>query len=379
MKTAHKRTSFVITVILLLTALFPVSAFAADKIAADQPGSLAIHFKWLDEAIHDAEFRIYKVAVLDEYAHMTLTDTFYPYRSSVNGLNSLDNIESQSEWAELAETLKSIVQRDQMIPFVIGKTDKDGHLLFSDLRPGLYLVVGSRTSVGNYIYTVNPFFAFLPGYDYENDAWTYDYDIQVEMKSSRRQIPSENDTITRKVLKIWDDKGHEESRPKEIIVQLLRDNQIYDTVILNEKNNWRYSWTDLDPKYEWLVVEKEIPADYTAIMTQIGITFVITNTRPEYPPPPDNPPPDNPPPDNPPQNTSSLISLPRITLPRITPTDTSPADTLYLLPQTGMLWWPVPLLLCAGFLFIITGVIRSRKAESRKTKNESRNVTDNEQ
>lgn len=31
------------------------------------------------------------------------------------------------------------------------------------------------------------------------------------------------------------------------------------------------------------------------------------------------------------------------------------------LPQTGVLWWPVPTLLCAGFIFVMIGVIRRRK------------------
>ena len=32
-----------------------------------------------------------------------------------------------------------------------------------------------------------------------------------------------------------------------------------------------------------------------------------------------------------------------------------------ILPQTGMLWWPVPVLLCAGLLSLLIGVMRRRR------------------
>ena len=79
------------------------------------------------------------------------------------------------------------------------------------------------------------------------------------------------------MLKVWDDKGNETERPREIIVQLLKDGKVYDTVTLNKDNNWRYTWASLDDRYEWLVTEKE-PSGYTVKTELRGITFVITNT-----------------------------------------------------------------------------------------------------
>jgi LPXTG-motif cell wall-anchored protein len=31
------------------------------------------------------------------------------------------------------------------------------------------------------------------------------------------------------------------------------------------------------------------------------------------------------------------------------------------LPQTGQLWWPIPMLVCAGLLLIIIGLLRRRR------------------
>ena len=35
------------------------------------------------------------------------------------------------------------------------------------------------------------------------------------------------------------------------------------------------------------------------------------------------------------------------------------------LPQTGQLWWPVPLLIAAGIAFILTGALRRRAGKNR--------------
>ena len=72
-------------------------------------------------------------------------------------------------------------------------------------------------------------------------------------------------------------------------------------------------------------------------VTREGITFVVTNTYDEDVP--DEPTPISPSePDEPEPN----------------------------LPQTGQLWWPVPLLICAGLLFVIVGLVRRRGIDDDK-------------
>ena len=68
---------------------------------------------------------------------------------------------------------------------------------------------------------------------------------------------------------------------------------------------------------------------YTVSITREGVTFVVTNTY--VPETPNTPPPTEPgKPDQP------------------------------SLPQTGQLWWPVPLLLVGGLLLVVIGLIRRR-------------------
>lgn len=133
---------------------------------------------------------------------------------------------------------------------------------------------------------------------------------------------------------MWNDDRHENQRPKEIIVQLLRDGKVYDMVTLNKDNNWRYTWSGLGSSYTWTVVEKE-NSGYTVQVERDGITFVITNTYVPEEPEPTEP---------------------------TEPTPTKPTNpTKPNLPQTGQLWWPVPVLLIAGLLFVILGLIRRRR------------------
>ena len=98
-----------------------------------------------------------------------------------------------------------------------------------------------------------------------------------------------------------------------------------------------------------------------------GITFVMTNTlkeaekpdEPEKPGEPEQEIPDQPTPGGPGEVPPGEPEAP-MTLPD-TPVPTGPA-----LPQTGQLWWPVPLLICAGLLFVVIGLVRRRESGGEK-------------
>lgn len=53
---------------------------------------------------------------------------------------------------------------------------------------------------------------------------------------------------------------------------------------------------------------------------------------------------------------------PPVPTPTPTPTPTPPPN----LPQTGQLWWPVPLLAGIGLIFLIIGLIRKKGTPSKK-------------
>lgn len=271
-----KKLSALLMTILLVAALLPTTASAAGKILTDQPTSLTINYMDSSKAISNARFSLYKVADVDEYACMTLTSDFEAYKTTVIGLADLDHL-TQDQWLALASTLRGYVLKDDLALTAEGKTDSNGSLFISNLEVGLYLVIGNRVTTSDYYtYTSVPFMVFLPGEDAVKNDWVYDITAAPKFTKDENPPDDDDDYVSRKVLKKWDDAGYESLRPAKVVVQLLRDGKTYDTQTLSNDNNWRYAWDDLDADYEWDVIEEDVEG-YAVSVTRSGITFTVTN------------------------------------------------------------------------------------------------------
>lgn len=333
MKKIYKRISSLLIGLMAVAFMLPMPVLAAGTIDLEQNVNLTISYQNGGKALSGAKFEIYEVASTNQNGDLTTTKEFSQFNVDIQGKND-------QAWKKLATTLEGYVLRDHIAPADSGKTDKNGILSFptgnGKLEPGLYLVIGKRHTQGKYRYDAYPFMVMLPTQD--SNGWNYQ--VTADVKSEASRIPDDHspssDTITRKVLKVWKDDGKEQKRPKEIIVQLLRDGEVYDTVTLNMGNDWRYTWYDLSNEYTWNIVEKECPG-YTVEISREGKTFVVTNTASKIK-------------EDTPTDSSDSNETP-------TPSDETPKKRL---PQTGQLWWPVPILLVAGLLFIVIGVVRYR-------------------
>lgn len=301
-----------VVLLLCLLLILPATAAAAEPLDPVHENRLTISYRDAGTPLAGAEFRIYPVAFMGSDGSLTLTDVFSAYP-----------VDFRPEDAEalriLALTLEGYILRDGLEPFWGGETDVNGIIALRDLPIGLYLVLGSIHTQDDWVYETVPFMVSLPSRDTGAGEWLYD--ILVQPKHNKRPL-QDDCTLTRKVLKVWDDDGNEQNRPREITVRLLRDGEVWDTVTLNAQNRWRYTWENLDGGYRWVVVENEAE-DYTVEVTQEGVTFLITNTYTQEIPSPEVP-------DDP------------------------------KLPQTGQLWWPVPVLASAGLLFLVIGLLRRR-------------------
>lgn len=361
------------------------TAAAYDKPVTDMERLCSLS---LEYAYPNVTFRVYRAGDLSQNVILTPSEEFAAHGVSYEGV-------SGSAWLDMAETLAAYAAGDKLAARAEGKTDGDGRVKFEDLEIGLYLVVGEKTSFSDtdddgkettvYI-TPQPFLICLPNWRKDVDTdWVYD--VTAAPKYER----SESATVTRRVLKVWKD-GSGANRPAQITVDLLKDGEVYDTQELTAANNWRWQWEELDNSSRWQVVESKGGQGYQVSVSQQGITFVVTNSLSGTPPsgseddpPPKEPPTESteshdPPPENPGSPEEPLEEFPDQETPlgapdlpgdpseEPVPLDEDPdfmelddeTPPLARLPQTGQLWWPVPLLAIGGVFFFLLGCVRRR-------------------
>lgn len=190
-------------------------------------------------AIPDAAFSVYRVGAVDAYGRIRRVGPFAGYPVDTEGLD-------QKGWNTLALTLSGYVQRDGVPALDSGRTGTDGYLRFptasASMQPGRYLVAGEAYTADHTVYTPSPFMVFLPGSDQDSNSWQYDVTV-----NPKHTVQPE--AVTRKVLKIWSDRGYEDKRPKSLTVELLRDGSVFDRVELTAENSWRHTWSGLSGRH----------------------------------------------------------------------------------------------------------------------------------
>jgi len=337
--------------LLLLAALLPAAAYAQGTVDISRTDcTLTIAYPCQGVA-----FRLYRVADISASGKFTLSGDFKEYAVSLADLDS-------TGWKNLADTLDGYIKRDQLPPVDTQITDSNGRLTFAGKTPGLYLVAWDRHTADGYTYTPQPFLISLPGLD-ANNGWTYS--VNATPKYDQEEVPDyppdEPDTVKLRVLKIWADDGNEAGRPGSVTVQLLKNGAVCQEVTLSAGNNWKYEWTGLDADAAWQAVEKDVPNGYTVSVGREGITITVTNTlTPPVPLTPDNPDgPDNLP-DNPggPDNPGVPDTPDTPDTPDKPDTPDEPG-----IPQTGQLWWPVPMLACGGIGLFLAGWLKRRNSD----------------
>ena len=80
------------------------------------------------------------------------------------------------------------------------------------------------------------------------------------------------------VEKKWDI-ADSSTQPKEVTIELLKDGEVIDTVVLNDENNWTYTWYQIEESDTYSVKEKDVPSGYTDTYRQEENKFIVTNTK----------------------------------------------------------------------------------------------------
>lgn len=244
----------------------------------------------------------------------------------------------------------------------------------------------------------------------DNPSRTMTYYFNLTRDDPGYDIPESPPPTTNKesvhVVKQWLD-DDASTRPSSVTVDLVNEDGVYSTVELSRSNNWNYTWSNLD-EGDWQVVEHSTQG-YTVSYSSSGSNRVITNTYSQIIVDPDPPlvdmdDPDVPldpgtpetpvtPPDtdlgdpdvplDPGEPTTPIAPpdtdlgdpeiplMPGDPVPPANPVPVAPPDTeipeeeppLVQLPQTGVLWWPVPIMALLGAALVLMGYARRRHSE----------------
>jgi hypothetical protein len=352
------------------------------------------------------------VELTDEFSEAQISGSYLNQLSYLSYLNNLNYIDDDDEYTDssllgLAETFESYILVEEaegkhIAPVAEGKTNNSGELDFDSLTQGIYLLTGDTHEANDQMYIPTASLISLP-YVHTDGQVDYTPSVLPKYEIHPLETPGSSSTpLTTElhVQKIWEDNSSS-ARPAEVDVMLFKDGEKYDEVKLNEKNSWYHTWKNLDKNSRWQLGEVSVPAGYTVLSELEGSTFVVVNTlesttptpttttsTPHYPHggrPPSTTPKETTtetPSETPTERTSQTPNpktddsgLPPFTTEEVsesspeTPTDsefvtegnfpdedipnTTTAKTK--LPQTGQLWWPVPLLAFGGLIAYVAG------------------------
>ena len=284
---------------LALCLLLPLCAIA-ERVEIDHPASLTLRVAYGGAGLSGASFEVFRVAEMDEEARFVMLSGY-----TAGGVD-INKVEGAAAWSALAERLA----KQAGTPTAEAVTDQQGKALFDDLESGLYLVVGQPLEQGNYVYEYAPFMVSVPGK--ADGKWQYDATADVKLQPRPLLFDMQ-------VVKVWKDPGYVDKRPDEITVDLYCDGAVQESVRLNARNHWKYTFKDLERTHTWMVREQTVPSGYRATYEDRNGAKIITNTYVKQVP------------------------------------------GHQTIPQTGLMWWPVPVMAVLGLTLVIIGLAMRRK------------------
>ena len=307
-----KKRSFAIALLVCLILGHTCNAHAAGQnFDTVQKAKLTIAYEF-----PQIPFEIYKIADVSETVQFTWTEDFADNKVYLEGMES-------AVWKKAAQALNAYVVSKGIKPDAQKVTDEEGNVCFENVETGLYLVMARSHELDGRNYEVMPVLIMLPSYTLDGK---WNYELTVEAKYESVEITPAPVSVS--VVKLWKDEANQSARPSEIKVCLYEDGVLREEVRLNAFNGWSYRWDNLDAASQWRVIEKNVPEHYQMQIEKEGNIFAITNVyvQPEEP----------------------------------------SEEVKDKLPQTGQLWWPVPIVGCVGILLLICGVRRERRYYEEK-------------
>lgn len=389
MKKIKTRVTCIITVFLMIICIFecPVSQISA----AENPGRLHI-----DSEISGMTWKLYRIGDAGNDGKIKPDKIFSRYIIP-------DFLDFKEEIQNLAYTFSSYVSAEKLGPERTGTTDSDGDIIFTGLKEGWYLAVPSETEISGEIVSSTPVMVCLSSHSIFSGTWGTD--VKICPKVKKRLKLKFKDII----IKLIDDGPNKSDETVTVIV--YRENEEYTRVVLTPDNDWTYVLKDVpDDSTEWFIIQEDkgtphtderypvyhmetsevdnTPTDIHIIIhsknpnNSVWPPFVMTQTTEisEEPAVSRTDSDENEVSGGPfvtePFGTS--VSSAPVTEPETAEmTSGGPADSTVSeavtttvkktsstdsnLPQTGQLWWPVPVMALAGVFLLAAGAAAKRK------------------
>lgn len=283
---SRKILTIYVIALLLFTCTTNVFASGFDP---RESGSISVTLTTQDKTpIVGAQLSVYRIATVDINSYGQLN---YTYTSDFEwcGIELDDPRLAQKIDAYISENEPSMAKL---------KTNAEGKAVCEDLPLGLYFVRQTGTVEG-----FAPYVPFIVTVPMDTDDG-YVYNVNASPKTEVVKLTS----IT--IKKVWN--TDPSTKPAEsVTVELLQNEKVVKTAILNAKNNWQITYDNMPESDAYTIREVGVPKGFTATYKQKDYLFTVTNTS--------------------------------------------------TLAQTGQLMWPISVLAFIGVMLIATGTVLLQK------------------
>lgn len=212
------------------------------------------------------------------------------------------------------------VLRSQKTPLATGQTNSQGNLRFQGLADGTYLLTGTPFQMQEELCEPEMILVTLPAKDVNGNP------ANIVILRPKFEIRDAQKEMQYKVIVLWEEVPGDKNKvhPESAEVFLYRNGSVAQSMVLGTTENWQYTWTETDPSAIWAALET-VPKGYTVRYERQGNTLIIINT------------------------------------PIVKNHQNTTEDKL---PQTGQLWWPVPILAMSGFVLLLVGWLRRKESRN---------------
>ncbi len=333
--------------------------------SAKSSGTLTLICECKDKPVQGLKWNLYRIGSMSD-GKITLEGEFAKLPVDMSDL-------SASGLADSASTLREFAFIYKYKSVDNGNSKKDGTVELKYDEAGIYLAAAEVLVDGRTTYFPTPAIFFL---DPEKEPQTTIY------PKIKNEAVLTGEMQRFQLVKVWENDDNYPTKPNEIVVDIYRNYKFYETVTLSEVNNWSYSWEE-ETVAEWTMMERKIPEGCAVVYKDNGRQYIVVNTyvpdfrfdwELNFPPPVVEETTTTTTTTETTSTTTATVTTKDIvaedtetatttntttteTTTTITTTKTKPKTTTTTskLPQTGQLWWPVPVMAVGGLVLIATG------------------------